>query len=51
MGKHRVLALNWECIPCGQDGCEGTKISDCLIQMPETMIHHQLKGMLEDPRA
>ena len=27
---HVVLKRNWECVPCGQDGCNGTKISNCL---------------------
>ena len=32
MGKHIVIQHNWECIPCGKDGCNGSKISDCLMQ-------------------
>ena len=32
MGKHKVIQVNWDCSPCGQDGCNGTKISDCLMQ-------------------
>jgi len=32
MGKHIVIQNNWDCIPCGKDGCNGTKISDCLMQ-------------------
>ena len=47
MGRHRVLALEWECIPCGQDGCEGSKISDCLIQMPWSLVQHHLKDVCE----
>jgi heptosyltransferase-3 len=31
MGKHRVIQVDWECAPCGQDGCNGSKISECLI--------------------
>ncbi len=31
MGKHTVIQRDWKCIPCGKDGCNGTKISDCLI--------------------
>jgi len=29
-GKHTVIQRDWDCIPCGEDGCEGSKISDCL---------------------
>jgi heptosyltransferase-3 len=31
MGKHRVIQVGWDCAPCGQDGCNGSKISECLI--------------------
>jgi heptosyltransferase-3 len=27
---HVVLKRSWDCVPCGQDGCNGTKISNCL---------------------
>jgi len=49
-GKHRVIALTAEnsptfaCRPCGKDGCEGSKISQCLIQMePDLIIREALK--------
>ena len=49
-GKHRVIALTsqdaptFACRPCGQDGCEGSKISQCLVQMnPSIIIHEALK--------
>ena len=49
-GKHRVIALTTEnsptfaCRPCGNDGCEGSKISQCLIQMePDLIISEALK--------
>ena len=49
-GKHRVIALTAEnsptfaCRPCGKDGCEGSKISQCLIQMePDLIINEALK--------
>jgi len=32
MGKHIVIQNNWDCIPCGSDGCNGSKISDCLMK-------------------
>ncbi|WP_069637672.1 putative lipopolysaccharide heptosyltransferase III [Campylobacter pinnipediorum] len=31
MGKHHVFQKNWKCSPCGQDGCDGSKISNCLM--------------------
>ncbi|MEK6656830.1 MAG: putative lipopolysaccharide heptosyltransferase III [Nitrospirota bacterium] len=33
MGKHTVIQKDWDCIPCGKDGCEGSKISDCLLDI------------------
>ncbi len=33
MGKHTVFQKDWECVPCGKDGCNGSKISDCLIKL------------------
>lgn len=32
MGKHTVYQVDWDCAPCGQDGCDGSKISQCLIK-------------------
>jgi heptosyltransferase III len=29
-GRHTVLQSPWDCVPCGQDGCEGSKLSKCL---------------------
>ncbi len=29
-GLHTVLQLEWDCIPCDRDGCNGTKVSKCL---------------------
>lgn len=49
-GRHRVIALTsqdapvFECRPCGRDGCDGSKISQCLIQMdPDRIINEALK--------
>lgn len=38
-GKNIVIQRDWQCIPCGQDGCKGTKISNCLFDIkPEEVI-------------
>lgn len=39
-GKNTVIQMSaWTCIPCGQDGCEGSKRSDCLEDLaPEEVI-------------
>ena len=30
---HLVVKKDWDCIPCGQDGCEGSKVSRCLTEI------------------
>jgi heptosyltransferase-3 len=44
-GKYKVIGLSAEdadifaCRPCGMDGCEGSKISQCLVQMdPQKVV-------------
>lgn len=32
MGKHSVFQKDWECVPCEIDGCDGSKISRCLME-------------------
>ncbi len=29
-GMHAVIQSGWDCVPCGRDGCEGSKKSECL---------------------
>jgi len=33
MGKHIVFQADWNCVPCGLDGCNSSKVSDCLIDI------------------
>jgi heptosyltransferase-3 len=36
---HTVIQREWDCIPCGKDGCNSTKISKCLEDIkPEGVI-------------
>jgi len=30
---HLVIKKDWDCLPCGQDGCEGSKKSRCLVEL------------------
>ena len=52
-GKYRVSGLSakdnemFACRPCGQDGCEGTKISQCLVQLDPKMVMKQALLMLK----
>jgi len=46
MGKHTVIQREWDCVPCGKDGCNGTKISDCLINLSMQIIKKQINDKL-----
>ncbi len=48
MGLHKVLAENRSCQPCGQDGCNGTKISDCLMSLDIGFIKKNIQEMLSE---
>jgi len=38
-GNHLVIQQSWDCAPCGQDGCDGSKKSLCLDELtPEVVI-------------
>lgn len=32
-GIHTVIQRDWECVPCGKDGCRGSKKSRCLDEI------------------
>ncbi len=52
-GKYKVIGLSivddemFACRPCGQDGCEGTKISQCLVQLDPKIVMKQALLMLK----
>jgi len=36
---HLVLQKDWDCVPCGRDGCQGSKVSRCLTEItPEEVL-------------
>jgi len=36
---HLVIQKDWPCVPCGRDGCEGSKVSRCLTEItPEEVL-------------
>lgn len=51
-GKYKVIGLSKEdaemfaCRPCGLDGCEGSKVSQCLVQMSPQKVLDQALDML-----
>ena len=41
---HLVIKQDWDCLPCGQDGCGGSKISRCLMELtPEDVLARMAK--------
>ena len=52
-GKYKVIGLSakdaemFVCRPCGQEGCEGSKISQCLVQLDPKMVTNQALLMLK----
>jgi len=45
-GRHTVLQQDWSCVPCGRAGCEGSQVSDCLIQTTPDQILSEASRML-----
>jgi heptosyltransferase-3 len=45
-GIHTVIQQDWECIPCGKDGCDGSKTSRCLEEIKTEGVINILKGKL-----
>lgn len=51
MGKHVVFQESWDCIPCGKDGCDGSKISRCLIELNKEKIAQELRDFFKQIKA
>lgn len=48
MGIHRVFSESRSCQPCGKDGCNGTKVSDCLMTMDMKKVKKNIREMLNE---
>lgn len=46
MGRHRVISESRACQPCGKDGCNGSKVSDCLMNLNIKQIRSHIGEML-----
>lgn len=47
MGKHFVYQESLSCVPCGRDGCNGSKKSDCLLsKLNENLALQNLQEFL-----
>ncbi len=43
---HRIVTSGHPCRPCGNDGCGGGKISECLTQLPVARVHAAINELL-----
>ena len=48
MGKHRVISESRFCQPCGKDGCNGSKVSNCLMNLDFEHIKKNIVEMLNE---
>jgi heptosyltransferase-3 len=46
-GIHTVIQMDWDCIPCGSDGCGGSKISRCLEEISVDELRKVITERLE----
>lgn len=46
---HRVVASDHPCRPCGNDGCGGSKVSECLVTLPVERVHSAINELLARP--
>ena len=43
--KHRVVASDHTCRPCGNDGCGGGKVSECLTNLPVAAVLQAVQAL------
>src|SRR6185436_2239283 len=43
---HRVVTSDHPCRPCGNDGCGGSKVSECLTRLPVDRVHSAVNDLL-----
>ncbi len=46
MVENEVVTMNYPCRPCGMDGCGGSKVSDCLTQLPVAQVLAAVEKLL-----
>ena len=44
---HRIVTSNHSCRPCGNDGCGGGKVSECLSSIPEQQVLNAMQELLQ----
>ncbi len=45
---HRVVTTAFSCRPCGQDGCGGGKVSECLTTLPVERVYAAARELLSN---
>lgn len=48
---HRVVTSSHPCRPCGNDGCGGGKVSECLTELPVERVHAAMNELLTQSPA
>jgi heptosyltransferase-3 len=46
---HRIVASDHPCRPCGNDGCGGGKVSECLTELPVARVYSAINELLAQP--
>ena len=46
-GIHTVIQQERDCVPCGSDGCSGSKISNCLEEIKPRRLSRRYAGRKE----
>jgi len=46
---HRIVASDDTCRPCGNDGCGGGKVSECLVRLPVARVLSAINELLAQP--
>jgi heptosyltransferase-3 len=44
---HLVIKKDWDCIPCGRDGCQGSKVSRCLTEITPEEVWAKMEEHFE----
>jgi len=47
-GSNIVIQKDWECVPCGRDGCDGSKKSRCLDELSAEEVIEALCPVVEE---
>jgi len=48
---HLVLQKDYDCVPCGQDGCQGSKVSRCLVELGPEEVLEKMESFLRAGNA